>query len=484
MEKNIVKTKKSNDEVWVDLSNLPLRKTKYIKYNYSLIKDMEDIPVPFSYKGLEGTLYLTFITKTPEATYKYKFKNEEGTITIGSLNRVALDRVTYKERKKQGLIKRFNGKRKVYLDNLPKLNNYIHYGTFTYNIDFKNSVGLSFSYEFEDKKDKLKIIDYFNKENNKGNVIEYVRVEDTKGQTYLYNALNIIIGNLQRVAEEFNYPYNKGDIVGKFTVKDNTTTEVITKDGKVDITRLTVLQCNECGLIKRVPSHRISQKAQSSCSDCNAMKKSLKELNKHRSKGESMVEQVLLQNGIKYEAERSFDWSERKRYDFYLPDFNGGTIIEVHGVQHYLEQNEGQRFHLTLEENKKNDKWKKDKVLEQDLNYIEIDVRESDFDYIKESIINSTLPTVDIDWTSVYKYMENGFINKIIDMYDNGYSNKEMAEKLNVSSGLIQTRLKKLSQMQIINYTPYDYNIKQLEEKLERLKKERQEYLDKIRDQD
>ncbi|AII26855.1 hypothetical protein OZ71_gp015 [Staphylococcus phage MCE-2014] len=482
MEKNIIKVRKSNDDVWVDLSKLPFKKNKSVKYNYDLIEQMENIEVPFSYKGLNDSLYITLKSRVPEATYDYVFKGEKGTITISSLNRVALDRVTYNERKRQGLIKRFNGKRSVDISHLPKIDNYKFYGRVSYNTDFKNSIGLSFNYEFNDTKGTLKIIDYFVKRNNKDKIIEYVRLEDTRGNTFLYNVLNIIIGNLQRVAEPYIYPYKEGDTIGKFNVKENITEEKIAKDGKVEITRFSIVKCNECGMIKKIKTSQINNHSKEYCSDCSSMKKSLKELNKHRSRGESMVEQVLKQQGIEYVAEKSFDWSNRKRYDFYLPE--DGCVIEVHGVQHYLEQNEGQRFSLTLEENKKNDKWKKDQAIAHGLKYIEIDVRDHNFDYIKQSIIDSVIPTEDVDWKAVYKYMENGFIIEVIELYNSGLTPNEIGKKLKVSSSVIIERLKQASKIGLIEYTPFDYKIKQLEEKLTKIKKERQEYLDKIRDQD
>jgi len=35
---------------------------------------------------------------------------------------------------------------------------------------------------------------------------------------------------------------------------------------------------------------------------------------------------------VLYETEVQFDWSDNKRYDFYLPEYN--AIIEMHGKQH------------------------------------------------------------------------------------------------------------------------------------------------------
>lgn len=48
---------------------------------------------------------------------------------------------------------------------------------------------------------------------------------------------------------------------------------------------------------------------------------------------EKIVASALSQSEINYIAEKTFRWSKRKRYDFYLTDYD--IIIEVHGSQHY-----------------------------------------------------------------------------------------------------------------------------------------------------
>lgn len=80
--------------------------------------------------------------------------------------------------------------------------------------------------------------------------------------------------------------------------------------------------------------------------------------------------------------------------------------------------------------------------------------------------------------------MENGFIIEVIELYNSGLTPNEIGKKLNLSGNTIKKRLNKATYLRLASYTPYDYNIKQVEKKLERMKKERQAYLDKIRDQD
>jgi hypothetical protein len=56
-----------------------------------------------------------------------------------------------------------------------------------------------------------------------------------------------------------------------------------------------------------------------------------------RSRGEKFIYNVLKQVGSDFVIEKSFKWSNKRRYDFFIKDLN--TIIEVHGSQHYEDNN-------------------------------------------------------------------------------------------------------------------------------------------------
>lgn len=64
-------------------------------------------------------------------------------------------------------------------------------------------------------------------------------------------------------------------------------------------------------------------------------------------------------NQIDFIKEKIFDWSDNKRYDFFLPKFN--LLIEYNGVQHYKEI---PNFSLPLEKQQAIDKWKENKAKE------------------------------------------------------------------------------------------------------------------------
>lgn len=103
---------------------------------------------------------------------------------------------------------------------------------------------------------------------------------------------------------------------------------------------------HSCGFIFKVrPKDLIS--GHSFCPKCS----------KKASKGERKIMEWLSKNEIDYVKEKVFSWSNNKRYDFYLPDFN--VLIEYHGIQHYKEV---PNFFLPLEEQQTIDAWKKEQA--------------------------------------------------------------------------------------------------------------------------
>ena len=65
---------------------------------------------------------------------------------------------------------------------------------------------------------------------------------------------------------------------------------------------------------------------------------------------------ILYFLNVDYKHNTSFKWSNKKRYDFYIP--NKKTIIEIHGKQHFARgfENLGGK---TLQEEIDNDKYKR-----------------------------------------------------------------------------------------------------------------------------
>lgn len=103
-----------------------------------------------------------------------------------------------------------------------------------------------------------------------------------------------------------------------------------------------VLFRHQCGFIfKAAPQSIVS--GHTYCPKCSAK----------ASKGERKIMEILSKNNIAFEKEKVFEWSNLKRYDFFLPEQN--LLIEYHGSQHYKETN---YFAKTLREQRENDRWK------------------------------------------------------------------------------------------------------------------------------
>lgn len=147
------------------------------------------------------------------------------------------------------------------------------------------------------------------------------------------------------------------------------------------------------------------------CPNCNSLikQKSIHDVINHGlpcdncSTGVSYSEKVMMsflnQLKVDYIYDKSREWSNRKRYDFYIKDKN--LIIECHGIQHY--SNVSYNSFKNLEFQIKNDKEKEKLALSNGIEYyIQLDCRMSNFNYIKKSILNSKLKDLfnlnDFDW--------------------------------------------------------------------------------------
>lgn len=175
-------------------------------------------------------------------------------------------------------------------------------------------------------------------------------------------------------------------------------------------------KCPLCGYKKKMAINNLSGHGFS----CNFCADGLSYPNK-------FIYSFLNQLKVDYTPEKIFDWCTNKIYDIYIPSLN--IIIENHGKQHYIRSFErcGGR---TLEEEKENDLFKYHIALENNIShYIVIDCRESNLDYIKNSIMCSDLPELlhftekDIDWKSCHKYALNPIIKEVCEYWETHYKN-------------------------------------------------------------
>lgn len=134
--------------------------------------------------------------------------------------------------------------------------------------------------------------------------------------------------------------------------------------------------------------------------------------NDKQSYPEKFLYSVLKQLNIKFVIQLSnstFKWCDNKKYDFYLPDYN--CIIETHGSQHYEESTRGR----SLKEEQENDIYKMELALNNGIdNYIVVDCRKSELEWIKNSILNSELNNMfnlsNINWLECEKFTTTNLI--------------------------------------------------------------------------
>lgn len=182
------------------------------------------------------------------------------------------------------------------------------------------------------------------------------------------------------------------------------------KYGSQSNKKITV-KCLDCGREKRIKLNQIYRDKSIRCICGDGV-----------SYPEKFIMNLLDQLNVDFKKEYSPNWTDDKRYDFYIPKLN--YIIEAHGRQHYDNHSFSYCGGRTLEEEQENDKYKKELALKNGVKcYIEIDCRESSLDYIKNSILNSELNKLfnlsQINWTSCAEFANKNIVREVCDYWNN-----------------------------------------------------------------
>lgn len=207
-------------------------------------------------------------------------------------------------------------------------------------------------------------------------------------------------------------------------------------------------------------SHKILQWI---CPNCgNEITKSVNEVTSHGllckvcsdgiSYSEKYITQMLLQLGYEFQREKIFEWSNSKRYDFYIKKHS--LIIETHGLQHYSEST---NFARSLLEEQENDKYKEQLAINNGIKYyIQLDCRESNGEYLKKSIFDSKLSEIfnlsKVNWNLCDIYATDVLSIQIVDLWHNNCDIKIIAKKLNVGETCVRKYLHKMSELGLCNY--------------------------------
>lgn len=202
------------------------------------------------------------------------------------------------------------------------------------------------------------------------------------------------------------------------------------------------------------------------CSCCEGIikKKRIADINKNRlycqkcDKGKSYPEMFLFnmlgELSVSFIEEKIFEWSNRKRYDFYIPSHN--MIIEVHGEQHYTEKfNTNVRSSLAVQI--ENDIYKREMAIQNGItNYIVIDARKSDLKYLRNNAIKELVkffPNIEsLDYKSIHNNSINSRYKTICDLWNKGLSKEDISTETNISIPVINRYLRRSSKDGITNY--------------------------------
>lgn len=219
-------------------------------------------------------------------------------------------------------------------------------------------------------------------------------------------------------------------------------------------TKKLIFKCPICGSFKKKATRIYSLNKQGfSCDVC--------------SDGISFSEKVMIdflkQLNVDYIREYSQSWSNKRYYDFYIPSLN--AIIETHGEQHYEEQSKYSKFKRNLVEEQENDRLKKELALNNGVkHYIVIDCRESNLEWIKNSIVNSELGELfdlsNVDWVKCEEFALNSMVYEVGKYFSENPEMipRELSEVFNVTDVTIRNWLKIATKIGICNYDPKKSN--------------------------
>ena len=173
--------------------------------------------------------------------------------------------------------------------------------------------------------------------------------------------------------------------------------------------------------------------------------------------GEKFIYSLLNQireNFITQLSHTTFTWCDKYKYDFYLPRIN--AIIEVHGSQHYEETRKSLYYYSTL-----NDEIKEKLAKENGIaNYIIIDCKKSNLQYIKNSIISSELLNLlgvnseEINWIECDRYTSKSLLVEACE-YKNNHpelSTTDIGKVFHMARTTIQLYLQKGANLGICIY--------------------------------
>ena len=173
---------------------------------------------------------------------------------------------------------------------------------------------------------------------------------------------------------------------------------------------------------------------------------------------------ILEQLNINFECQKLFKWSKNKRYDFYIDSCK--VVIEINGSQHYMEmKNRGGK---NLQEEQENDRIKKQLAKDNGIdNYIVIDCRYSEFNFMKNNIMHSKLAELfnlsKIDWFKCKEFALASRTKEACELWNNGIkTTKEISNIMKLSTTTVCSYLKKGKELSWCDYDAKESKIKKV----------------------
>lgn len=165
---------------------------------------------------------------------------------------------------------------------------------------------------------------------------------------------------------------------------------------------------------------------------------------------------LLNQLNIEYEIHKTFSWSDRKEYDFYIPNYfdDNPCILEMHGEQHYKNIFKGRK----IKNQEENDNYKMKMAQENGIdNYFQINCFYSNIDWVKNNIVSSGFLSADkidmVNWDECDRYaLYNSDVVKTCELYNANLEVKDIANKLQHSIPTIKKYLKRGTIIGLCNY--------------------------------
>lgn len=325
-------------------------------------------------------------------------------------------------------------------------------------ISFKDSIGLKLDFEYNDIKDKVCIEAY----DPKTHMLQISFPNITKDKLFSIHSDNfkqVKFGNMiDNDTITYGYKYDIGDVIkcnmGNVTILDKRTGFVgVNKDIK---RRFYYIECNLCHNKRWVEASILNKHTNQFCDKCGI----------HTYYPEKFLSNLLDQLKIPYIHQfnkKHESWCKEYLYDFLIQIDGKKIIIETNGNQHYSKIWTITKH--TLEEIQQNDANKYKLALENGIDhYIVIDCRKSTLKWIKNSILNGSLLSVlninesDIDWDKCHEFATSDFVRIAAELYNNGFSTKEIEKELKKSSQTILHYLKTAFDLHLCNSVPDNRN--------------------------